>query len=234
MSEAVVNVANSKKAMQYFQEGISKLSEPLFGIKRKATACQEVVKPDREKQDVFSIAEFKLHTYNRDQGKWPGIDGDDWNDEAEGNRSGEHSNNIFTIQFRSPTRARHAALSAIALPVPYDALNDPQYQGKRDRKPGRGWVGWRKEQRAKSKEQKEKSKEQRAKSKEQKEKSKEQRAKSKEQKEKSKDQRAKSKEQRAKSKEQRAKSKEQRAKSKEQRAKSKEQRAKRGGERGKE
>jgi hypothetical protein len=40
---AVVNVANNNKAMQYFQERTSKVSEPLFGIERKATACQEVV-----------------------------------------------------------------------------------------------------------------------------------------------------------------------------------------------
>ncbi|KAJ7814759.1 hypothetical protein B0H14DRAFT_3746956 [Mycena olivaceomarginata] len=41
--------------------------------------------------------------------------------EAEGSRSGEHPNHIFAILFRSPTRARHAALSAVALPVLYDA-----------------------------------------------------------------------------------------------------------------
>jgi hypothetical protein len=54
----VVNVANRKKAMRYFQEGTSKLSEPLFGTERKATACQEVV-------EVINVGENKRPDYVR-------------------------------------------------------------------------------------------------------------------------------------------------------------------------
>ncbi|KAJ7814752.1 hypothetical protein B0H14DRAFT_3149306 [Mycena olivaceomarginata] len=149
--------------MQYFQESTSnskevvkrssksleskKTKDPILSASR--SEFRRSPKIDREKQDVFSIAEFKLHTYNHGQGKCPGnrqrrrkyVDEEHnqgvelgvvvgvkaevgmWEErsEAEGSRSGEHPNHIFAILFKSPTRAHHATLPAVALPVLYDA-----------------------------------------------------------------------------------------------------------------